>query len=157
MLSFAPNATQDFTPKELLRAGSSVDGLDQQCRYDVATLASEDVVGPAGRQRVHGFKANALGHQTAQKRGWRKAQTRAAAKKYQLRAVAGQLVEMPGIEVFKTRARPVNQLAARADDDAALNFFADAVSAQTDPARSVTKNGLDVKMVWLKFHVEGVF
>ena len=152
MLSFAPNATRYFTPKELLRAGSSVTGFDEQCRHDVATFACEDVVSPAGCQCVHGFYTCALGHQTAQKRWWREAQAHATAKKYQLWSVGCQLVKMLVTKVFKTRAMPVNQLPARANDDAALNFFTYAISAQTDPASPVTKDGLDVKAVWLKFH-----
>jgi len=129
MLSFAPNATDYFTLKELLGAGSSVGGFDQQRRHDVATFASEDVVGPASGQCVHGFYANALGHQAAQKSGWREAQTRPTAEKDQFWVVAGELVKVLSTEVFKACAIPLDQLPAGTDDDAAFNFFAYAVSA----------------------------
>jgi len=129
MLSFAPNATKYFTPKELLEAGSSVGRLDQQRRHDMATFASEDVVGPASGQCIHGFYANSLFHQAAQKSGWRKAQARPTAEKDQFWVVAGELLKVLSMEVFKACAIPLYQLPTGTDDDAAFNFFAQAVSA----------------------------
>ena len=118
--------------------------LNQQCCNHLPTLSSQNVVSATGRQRIHSFYADALLHQDAHEGGRCKAQTRAAAKNYQLRLTGSQLREMPFGQVFKARAVPVKLFAALTNYDAALDFFSNAVATQSDPAGSVTQYGLDI-------------
>jgi hypothetical protein len=59
---------------------------------------------------------------------------------------------MQGTKVFKPCAIPIQPLPVRADEHAAHDFFGYALTGQTNPARAVTKDGLNVEAIRLKFH-----
>ena len=100
-----------YSERRILRL-SCVFWLNQQGRDDVATFARQNVVCAACGQRIHGFKAYSLRHQSSQI-GWgRKSQARTTAKNNQFRLQVCQLRKVLCSELFKSRAIPCKFFAA---------------------------------------------
>ena len=55
-------------------------------------------------------------------------------------------------KLIEARALPIKFLAAGSNHNALLDFFSRTVATQTDPPGTVAENGLNIEMVWLKFH-----
>ena len=110
----SPVATRDFTPKRPSRPGPLSRLFEQQGYCDVAPLLGQDVVGAAGRRRVHGFDADAPCRSAAAAMPACGKRMREPLPKITTSASdSRQLREVLGAQVLEAVQRPVDALAAR--------------------------------------------